>query len=623
MQGATSKTKADFVVKSLPGLEAKAFESLGTMHAGLMPTVQDASAADGMLFFWMLNARSPQKQPKLVFWLNGGPGCSSMDGLMLENGPLIPMKDGTMQLRETGWWLDATVVYVDQPVGTGYSSPGKSGYAHSLVQVADMFYGFVEQYFAVFEDLVGADVYIAGESYAGQYIPYIAHKLLNVPSSAKGVTPKLKIQGLLIGNGWMDPKRQYMSFIPYAVENNLLSGSFLSEAKSYEFQCSTNFDQNTERIKMSHCDAIMNTVLYQSKSMENQNCINMYDIRLYDEHPEDGCGLLAWPPHVQDMKAYLSRAEVQTAVNVPNTGSNTAWEECDGSVHSALAAVGDPPSYTLFPSLLERVPILLFNGDKDLICNWYGIRDMVDNLQWNGAQGMQDSKKENWYLNNELQGWYQSARNLTFVLKYNASHMMPVDAPEASTDMLNRFIGAVDPVIKAGTLGDVSVPGKEGEEKQVPAASVSIVSSDLPPAPIVTHKPPGGAIVPQRPVTSTVAEVGPVPVAGDFDEIIDTGNSIESGEDSVSYGRGVVFLFLVAASLGLCYFCMFSKTRGRRSAWNFFGNGAKNRQGSTAGHDWMELEATGDEEGTAIDDDELDEMLELEAAGPSSRKRIQ
>ncbi|KAI8618566.1 Alpha/Beta hydrolase protein [Chytriomyces sp. MP71] len=620
--------KGDYVVQSMPGISKPDFEALGEMHAGLIPTAKDGSDTDGSLFFWMINAKSQQPTPKIVFWLNGGPGCSSMDGLFLENGPFIPFSDGTVKVRESGWWLDATVVYVDQPVGTGYSTPGKSGYARSLKQVAEMFRGFIERYFTMFPELSTADLYIAGESYAGQYIPYIANNLLTVAGDANSISPKLKYKGLMIGNGWMDPKRQYLSTLSYSVDHHILSGNFLKKAEKSHSQCLAAVNEGTEKVKVGQCDSIMNHVLSES-SASGKNCINMYDIRLYDEDPSDGCGLFAWPPHVKDMKYYLGKAAVKSAVHVPNNGQDTWWEECDGSVNSGLTSVEDPPSYTLFPSLLEKVPVLLFNGDMDLICNWYGVRDMVEAMEWNGAKGMQNAPKQDWYLNNKLEGWYQTSRNLTFVLKYNASHMVPVDSPFASTDMFNRFVGAVDPVVTAGTLVAQGAGLPVGGEKDATLPSTAVATSTT--TTVVelftsASTPSFLSAVKPTDVVSTTATAADadadkhLPSPGDLDEIIDTTGSMGVvKEDSGTLGRAVLFFIVILFVMTGCYFLLSKKSRGRRSGWGLFRTAGMTRSGSKAGHEWMELDAQ--ENISTIDDEEFDEMLDLDNAGPS-RKRV-
>jgi carboxypeptidase C (cathepsin A) len=41
----------------------------------------------------------------------------------------------------------------------------------------------------------------------------------------------------------------------------------------------------------------------------------------------------------------------------------------------------------LLPSLLEQMPILIYSGDKDLMCAGVGVEAMIEDLEWNGAQG--------------------------------------------------------------------------------------------------------------------------------------------------------------------------------------------------------------------------------------------
>ncbi|TPX77034.1 hypothetical protein CcCBS67573_g01710 [Chytriomyces confervae] len=447
----TARGKAEFEIKALPGMAASDFTSLGTMYAGLLPIAADWSNSQGSLFFWKLQTQTRQRTKKLVFWLNGGPGCSSMDGLFLENGPFIPLFDGTVQLRKSNWLDSADVVYVDQPVGTGYSNTGGSGSGHasSLERVAENFQSFLEHFMEVFGDeFSNADVYVAGESYAGQYIPYIARSILSVTGSKR-----INLKGLLIGNGWFDPLRQYAAYVPYARRNGLLSGDYLTAAQDETESCVETYSKaSQEHIKSDVCENIMDNILDESIATGKTNCLNMYDIRYHDDGPLDGCGVSAWPPHVQDMAEYLGRADVKDAVHVPNEGKDVVWHECDSAVSKGLWNAPDAPSYKLLPQLLEKIPILLFNGDKDLICNWFGVYDMVSAMHWNGEAGMQNAPINTWHLNSELQGWYQTARNLTFVLKQNASHMMPVDAPEAARDLLNRFIGASTSAFPSGEL---------------------------------------------------------------------------------------------------------------------------------------------------------------------------
>lgn len=58
----------------------------------------------------------------MIIWFNGGPGCSSMLGLLQEHGPFV-MDDNTTTFHknEYSWNKEATVIYIDSPAGVGFS----------------------------------------------------------------------------------------------------------------------------------------------------------------------------------------------------------------------------------------------------------------------------------------------------------------------------------------------------------------------------------------------------------------------------------------------------------------------------------------------------------------------
>lgn len=85
------------------------------------------------------------------------------------------------------------------------------------------------------------------------------------------------------------------------------------------------------------------------------------------------------------------------------------------------------PSIELFPELLQSMPILLFAGDADLMCNWVGIEKMIDELNWNGAIGFgQNATAKDWFVNGTLAGSWREDRNLTWVIVKEAGHMVRI-----------------------------------------------------------------------------------------------------------------------------------------------------------------------------------------------------
>lgn len=74
-------------------------------------------------------------------------------------------------------WTNLTnVVWVEQPIGTGFSQGTPT--ATDEEDVAAQFMGFWENFVDTF-DLQDRRVFIAGESYAGYYVPYIASAMLD------------------------------------------------------------------------------------------------------------------------------------------------------------------------------------------------------------------------------------------------------------------------------------------------------------------------------------------------------------------------------------------------------------------------------------------------------------
>jgi carboxypeptidase D len=105
------------------------------------------------------------------------PGCSSLEGLLQENGPFIWQYGTYLPVPNPYTWVNLTnVVWVEQPVGTGFSQGTPT--ATSEADVAAQFMGFWENFVDTFE-LRNRKVFIAGESYAGYYVPYIADAMLN------------------------------------------------------------------------------------------------------------------------------------------------------------------------------------------------------------------------------------------------------------------------------------------------------------------------------------------------------------------------------------------------------------------------------------------------------------
>jgi carboxypeptidase D len=92
------------------------------------------------------------------------PGCSSLEGALQENGPVLWQQGQHYPVANPWSWHHITnVVYVDQPVGTGFSTGNIT--AENEEDVARQFNGFWKNFVDIFQ-LQGYKIYVTGESYA-------------------------------------------------------------------------------------------------------------------------------------------------------------------------------------------------------------------------------------------------------------------------------------------------------------------------------------------------------------------------------------------------------------------------------------------------------------------------
>lgn len=162
------------------------------------------------MFFWFFPAQNANASAPVLLWLQGGPGATSLFGLFAENGPIQVNDDGSLSGRPISWNSMYSLLYIDNPVGTGYSfTANDDGYTHSQDEVARDLYSALSQFFQIYTDYAASPFYVTGESYAGKYVPTIGYKI-HVENQNSSAAVKINLAGLAMGNGWTDPYRQYV-----------------------------------------------------------------------------------------------------------------------------------------------------------------------------------------------------------------------------------------------------------------------------------------------------------------------------------------------------------------------------------------------------------------------------
>ncbi|KAJ2747734.1 Cell death protease [Coemansia sp. BCRC 34301] len=423
--------KAEFVVGRIPFQQGPEFAAL-QQYAGQIPVKSDK---DNMFFWLVTNTTNAYNKDKLIVWLNGGPGCTSLDGVFLENGPYQFDGPKRLRFRENSLSQQFDVLYIDQPYGTGFSVASTESYAKTYKESSQTLLEFLRRFYTVFPEFRRRKLYVAGESEAGTYIPYLADAILKMPDAER-----FDLSGLMIGNGWIDPYPMYMSYMEVLRRHGLMTPKLQTSMLSQMDKCAREYKRAPQPVHTDVCERI--PMLFLSEGgPEPGMCYNMYDLRLTDTQPS--CGM-NWPSEIGIYTDYLNREDVQRAINIKPGQAPTVWAECSDLPNKKLKHDDTPPATIPLKSALDRgVPVLLFSGKEDYLCNYVGTEWSIGNMTWAGQQGFaQRSVKSEWKIDGTAVGQVESARGLTYALIYNASHMVGVDKPREVLDVFTAFTNA-------------------------------------------------------------------------------------------------------------------------------------------------------------------------------------
>lgn len=351
--------------------------------------------------------------------------------MFYENGPYQFNASGGVVENPHGWDVNAHMVFVDQPLGTGFSyTTDDRDRCGDEECVSDDMVDFFQALYAARPALRGQDVYVTGESYAGHYVPAVASKFFR--DTARGdVTYPIALRGVAIGNGLTEPGIQYGAYGDYLLEaGRITQGVHDAVALTYP-GC---------RLALQGCDAwewapaCVAAVAYCQLTvvaplMSAAGDMNVYDIRL------PCVGPLCYD--FSAMGAYLNRADVRAALGV----GDRRWEECSPDVHADMMGDWGRRYDGLLPELLAAgVRTLVYAGDQDFICNWIGNSRWLAALDWPHAQEWRDAPDLTWFVGTQPAGLARTTHALTFLRVYQAGHMVPMDQPAHALDMITRFI---------------------------------------------------------------------------------------------------------------------------------------------------------------------------------------
>jgi len=405
------------------------------------PTVNQTSgyikaSSKSDYFFWLFESQSEPSTDPLIMWLSGGPGCSSMLALFAENGPCTMNKDGTDTITNPhSWHKKANVMWVDQPAGSGFSTG--AGSVRNEEGVAENMHTFLQGFFTQFPKYQKHDFFIFGESYAGHYVPVISHNIWTSNKGGKGVHIPLK--GIAIGNGLTDPQEQYGHYAEMCHTGGQPDGGHAPGVCNDVTYAAMKVATPVCQAGIAACNAGVPATCLASVDLCNLPLIipfqasgkNVYDMRIPCEH-----GKLCYD--FSAATTYLNTKEIQEQL-----GGTGKWASCNTVVTLAFTTAGDYMKnfHNLLPDLMaDGIEVLIYAGDCDYICNWLGNKAWTQTLEWDHKDDFVAAADKEWFLEGKTVARHRNANHFHFIQVYEAGHMVPMDQPAVSLDMVNWFV---------------------------------------------------------------------------------------------------------------------------------------------------------------------------------------
>ncbi|CAH6776790.1 lysosomal protective protein [Phodopus roborovskii] len=420
-------------------------------------------ASDNKHFhYWFVQSQKDPKNSPVVLWLNGGPGCSSLDGFLTEHGPFLIQPDGiTLKYNPYSWNLIANMLYIESPAGVGFSYSDDKTYVTNDTEVAQNNYEALKDFFRLFPEYKDNKLFLTGESYAGIYIPTLAVLVMQDPS--------MNLQGLAVGNGLSSYEQNDNSLVYFAYYHGLLGNRLWTLLQTHccsQNKC--NFYDNRDPGCVNNLQEVSRIVSNSGLNIYNlyapcaggvpgtdryEDTLVIHDFgNIFTRLPlkrtfhkalllRSGDKVRMDPPctNTTAPSTYLNNPYVRKALHIPE--KLPRWDMCNLLVNLQYRRLYQSMNSQYLKLLSsQKYQILLYNGDVDMACNFMGDEWFVDSLN----QKMEVQRRP-WLVDygesgEQVAGFVKEFSHITFLTIKGAGHMVPTDKPRAAFTMFSRFL---------------------------------------------------------------------------------------------------------------------------------------------------------------------------------------
>jgi len=418
---------ADAKVKSLNTLPGWPVSTPFDMYSGYVHLKESSKAIH---YFLVESENDPAKDP-LIIWFNGGPGCSSMMGLLAEHGPyMMANNETTFKKNPYAWNKEASVLYVEQPAGVGFSYCSRANGAEDCHHNDDTSsvdnIQFLLQWYEKFPEFKRNALYVSGESYAGIYVPYLTRQI-HLHNKKKGVK-KVNLKGMLVGNGvtnWKhDTISAMMSTAYYRSIMDMETWDELNENNCTGKSYFDNWSKKCVHLYVAWRKSVMDVNIYniygKCYTKKNSATLNsslslaevdgvpmefQEELTADDYTPwvkwsmgaratavGEGIATLSGEPEKEEMGIppctyagpfvqLLNRKDVRQQLNIPKNFTSP-WRLCTHS-HGFKYNISAKGSEWIYKELKgSGIEVLKFSGDQDSVVATIGTENWINGMNW-------------------------------------------------------------------------------------------------------------------------------------------------------------------------------------------------------------------------------------------------
>jgi len=404
-------------VHSLPGLD----KVTGVQFAGYAPVKGSVNpdGPDAGLFYWFVGTDDYANRPTII-WSNGGPGSSSFWGFFLENGPYEISYPGgydqapVVQPRDSAWNQYANYMIFEHPLSVTISFAKDGDVPENVEQGMKEYYQALLNFLAKHPEIAKQPIILAGESYAGTYLPLLAKLMVaDIAKAAKTGAPSLKLYGTVLLDAWVDPDVQMASDTTYAFHRGLISAKQKEVLDKYVPLPNVNFEIQT----MSG--------VYMANIAETGD------------------------PSFDPVMAYLNNDDFRKAVHAPAVGKDTTvTQNWSLAVSNNYTQRVNESFAHVVKDLLEdtenegnfKQRIIVISGLNDAKdCNFIGTGAWLDKLDGVAAAEFRIAGTRQWLdpTGKQVLGFEQNGGWLRWLKVLNAGHLAVLDQPLLIQYILN------------------------------------------------------------------------------------------------------------------------------------------------------------------------------------------